>query len=268
MYIYKYRKFDDNNINALRDNKIWFSRGVNFNDPFDCSLNVPLTLMSDSSIKEFIIRNTTNSSLFDFAKNNEDMLNSVIFQQIERSRELLSETGIKNHELFPVYNIVAASLLRSFICCFSTESTNPLLWSHYADRHSGFCIRFKKNVLLDDLSPFEYDEVKYSDDPINLLEGIYDGSNPAKKIIFSKSQAWSYEKEYRLIHRDISRSEDDNHRVCQYSDEAIDCIILGYNSSLENLNDLKMIFHDRDVIFKRIVRSQHGYKLYVGSERL
>ncbi|EAM3842039.1 DUF2971 domain-containing protein, partial [Salmonella enterica] len=41
MYIYKYRRFDENSLNALKNNEIWFSRGVKFNDPFDCSLNVP-----------------------------------------------------------------------------------------------------------------------------------------------------------------------------------------------------------------------------------
>ncbi|EAN5946353.1 DUF2971 domain-containing protein, partial [Salmonella enterica] len=54
MYIYKYRRFDENSLNALKNNEIWFSRGVKFNDPFDCSLNVPITLMSITSIRKFI----------------------------------------------------------------------------------------------------------------------------------------------------------------------------------------------------------------------
>ncbi|EAT4540285.1 DUF2971 domain-containing protein, partial [Salmonella enterica] len=27
MYIYKYRRFDENSLNALKNNEIWFSRG-------------------------------------------------------------------------------------------------------------------------------------------------------------------------------------------------------------------------------------------------
>jgi len=29
------------------------------------------------------------------------------------------------------------------ILCFSTKWSNPLLWSHYADRHKGLCLAFE-----------------------------------------------------------------------------------------------------------------------------
>ena len=78
LYIYKYRKFEKNSLNALKENKIWFSQGVKFNDPFDCSVNVPVNLMSKGSLKEFIYKNTTNSSMFEIAKNNHYILEEVI----------------------------------------------------------------------------------------------------------------------------------------------------------------------------------------------
>ncbi|EBU1538951.1 DUF2971 domain-containing protein, partial [Salmonella enterica] len=93
MYIYKYRRFDENSLNALKNNEIWFSRGVKFNDPFDCSLNVPITLMSITSIRKFINVNKNNSLLLELAKNNEDLIDFIVNQQIEKNREYIENNS-------------------------------------------------------------------------------------------------------------------------------------------------------------------------------
>ncbi|EAW9036439.1 DUF2971 domain-containing protein, partial [Salmonella enterica subsp. enterica serovar Montevideo] len=239
MYIYKYRRFDENSLNALKNNEIWFSRGVKFNDPFDCSLNVPITLMSITSIRKFINVNKNNSLLLELAKNNEDLIDFIVNQQIEKNREYIENNSIERTDLYPVYELVMASLSRAFICCFSQTATNSLLWSHYSNSHTGFCLRFKKDVLLNDLSLFDYGEVKYTNEPINLMEGLYDNSNPARNIIFTKDENWRYEQEFRLVHQDVARNNEDDYRVCKYSDESIDCIILGYNSSPECYQEIR-----------------------------
>lgn len=268
LYIYKYREFSINNLNALQDNKIWFSRGSNFNDPFDCSMNVPVTLTSRESIKNFIINNPTKSSLVEMAKNDHSLLENIVDSQFNAAKIQLEKYGIENHELSPVFNIVSGALLRLFVCCFSKNATNPLLWSHYAGSHSGYCIRFKKEILLKDLLPSQHGDVKYSNSPVNLMNGLYDGSNAAKDIIFSKSLPWKYEDEYRLIHSELAVNDSDNYRVCDYSDDAIDCIILGYSAGEKNLKLLKSIFNDKKVFFKKIERGTHDYNLHVGTGRL
>lgn len=163
---------------------------------------------------------------------------------------------------------MSGALLRSFVCCFSKNATNPLLWSHYAGSHSGCCIRFKKEILLKDLLPSQHGDVKYRNSPVNLMNGLYDGSNAAKDIIFSKSLPWKYEDEYRLIHSELAANDSDNYRVFDYSDDAIDCIILGYSAGEKNLKLLKSIFNDKKVFFKKIERGTHDYNLHVGTGRL
>ncbi|EAN1137731.1 DUF2971 domain-containing protein, partial [Salmonella enterica subsp. enterica serovar Montevideo] len=56
-------------------------------------------------------------------------------------------------------------------------------------------------------------------------------------------------------------------RVCKYSDESIDCIILGYNSSPECYQEIRKIINDKKIILKKIERSNYGFKLYVGTDR-
>lgn len=267
MYIYKYRSFNVNNLKALRGNEIWFSRGVKFNDPFDCSMNVPLTLLSTESLREFIVTNSVNKFLFDWAKNNKEILDSVVTKQIEKSISMMNKNELDQHALNPIADFVTQALVRSFVCCFSNESTNPLLWSHYSDSHRGFCIRFKKDILLRDLCPAEHGNVKYINEPINLMHSIYKEGNPAKDIIFCKSDVWSYEKEYRLVHSSIAENETDDNRISRYSDDAIDCIILGINTSDSDLNLLKSIMSGRDIIYKKIRRGINDYNLTVDVER-
>lgn len=140
MHIYKYRRFDSNSLNALRNNEIWFSRGMNFNDPFDCSVNVPITLMSERTITEFINSNKHASVFIELAKKNKELIDYIVTQQMERNFNYVKEGGVTKTDLYPVYELVIASLFRSFVCCFSQTATNSLLWSHYANSHTGFCI--------------------------------------------------------------------------------------------------------------------------------
>lgn len=268
MHIYKYRSFNINNLKALRENELWFSRGVNFNDPFDCTMNVPLTLISSNSMREFILTNPFKHAYLEWAKKDPDLLESVVLRQIEIAKKMLQSNELDKHALNPVVEIVSAALVRSFVCCFSNESTNPLLWSHYSDSHRGFCVRFKKDVLLKDLAPSDHDDVKYINEPINIQESLYDDGNPARDIIFCKSDVWSYEKEYRLIHNDFAKNETDNFRVSKYSDDAIDCIILGVNTSDSDLNLIKSVMSGREIIYKRVQRGIKDYSLNVGTQRL
>lgn len=268
MYIYKYRDFNINSLKALHDNKLWFSRGVKFNDPFDCTLDVPFTIIDESSLRDFITLNPHNSMMVKYALNNKEVISNVVKAQFKKSVELINENGIESHSLGPLYEFVMVSLLRSFVCCFSTESTNRLLWSHYASSHSGFCIRFKKDLIINELPIHEGNNVTYSNSKINLMHSLTKGTNPARDIIFTKSDDWSYEKEYRIIHKDLAENDDDDYRITDYPEEAIDMIILGYKFDLKNLPFLKSIIANRNIMIKKIKRDDNSNMLFVDTEYL
>jgi len=86
------------------------------------------------------------------------------------------------------------------VVCFSEINNDILMWSHYADGHSGFCIEFERsdnNDLgkWDYCLPVTYDAVEApSFDPPCLEERA-----SVAKIVSSKAPNWSYEKEWRLI---------------------------------------------------------------------
>lgn len=63
---------------------------------------------------------------------------------------------------------------RSLIC-FSKSWTNPLLWGHYAERHTGFCLSFDVPDKL--LAEVIYAEspMKISVDPRQIARGLPNG---------------------------------------------------------------------------------------------
>ncbi|HLW54684.1 MAG TPA: DUF2971 domain-containing protein [Candidatus Angelobacter sp.] len=86
--------------------------------------------------------------------------------------------------------------------CFSTDWENPLLWSHYGDRHRGM-------VLGIDVNDEKLKKVKYVRDRPVLkavdLEVVYE-------LLFTKFQDWQYEAELRMF----AKLKDRDHETSLY----------------------------------------------------
>ena len=90
------------------------------------------------------------------------------------------------------------------VASFSAEGVKPsdeiLMWSHYALKHTGMRIGFEfpVNVQRYSIKPMLYNTERAAFDiskhPINTPDAEY-----MNVIIRTKSKAWEYEKEYRLI---------------------------------------------------------------------
>lgn len=86
------------------------------------------------------------------------------------------------------------------VVCLSEINHDILMWSHYAEGHTGFCIEFERSNN-NDLGkwayclPVTYDAVEVpSFDTPQLKEKA-----SVAKIVATKAPNWSYEKEWRLI---------------------------------------------------------------------
>ncbi len=79
--------------------------------------------------------------------------------------------------------------------CFSGNWTNPVLWSHYADKHRGMCLGF-------DVKKTEARAVEYQDKRLlEKLDGVSDPSSLPKalqsRLLKTKSHHWRHEEEFR-----------------------------------------------------------------------
>lgn len=76
------------------------------------------------------------------------------------------------------------------VICFSHGWSNPLLWSHYADKHKGLCLGF-------DIHKSKLMEVNYVDE--RLPYKIPETKQDMMELLTTKFRHWEYEKEYRAF---------------------------------------------------------------------
>lgn len=74
------------------------------------------------------------------------------------------------------------------LICFSKRWRNPLLWSHYADKHRGACLGF-------DVDPRYVQEIKYVSRRQTLH--IPPTAEDSNQLLFTKYRGWRYEEEWR-----------------------------------------------------------------------
>ena len=100
------------------------------------------------------------------------------------------------------------------VLSLTTEPTNLLMWSHYADSHKGICLRYKINEIIDQIDTdssveygvignvdYEYERVKFRNIrsagkllPFAICEQYFH-----LKSVFTKYKKWEYEDEYRVV---------------------------------------------------------------------
>lgn len=132
------------------------------------------------------------------------------------------------------------------ILCFSSDYSDPLMWSHYADNHKGVSLIFDLEVLQKDLKKeknqeFFFSEVTYDNDHLSL--NWFDSSLPfsknketyIKSHLFKKITNWSYEQEYRIITHTGEKVE--------YNYNALSGIIFGMKITAQEICDfISLIF--------------------------
>lgn len=88
-----------------------------------------------------------------------------------------------------------------FVSCFSTTPYSNLMWGHYSDKHTGFCLEydvasFPKEMQL--LLPVVYVNKPYDASKIIDMRGIDDKFATICPSLF-KSMDWKYENEWRVF---------------------------------------------------------------------
>lgn len=168
--IYKYQKGTNRNWNCIAGQipKLWLSQAGEFNDPFDCAF------LYNHRSKEVYDRDTE----YNLAVKEE-------LKQYDRDKE-------------------SEKLQRKvFVACFSERNNSMLMWSHYAEQHTGLCVGYRLHELIEKYNIFP---VIYN----NQMPQISDISNADKSILYqsilTKCEDWSYEKEWRII--DIDKSKE------------------------------------------------------------
>jgi hypothetical protein len=124
-------------------------------------------------------------------------LKVATFNDLNDPFELLS-FGLSNkthRNLFSNWKKVIT--LSTGLLCFSKNWHNPLLWSHYGDRHQGIALEFN----LDDKYAIEvfYEPNRLIYDLDKELASDRIDSNLVHRLLATKFKHWQYEEEVRMM---------------------------------------------------------------------
>ncbi|MEZ5436025.1 MAG: DUF2971 domain-containing protein [Pseudomonadales bacterium] len=113
------------------------------------------------------------------------------------------------------------------VMCISEIPDDILMWSHYSDSHKGICIVLDRK-FLPTAHPVNYEKSRPTVNPIiDTPEVMLDRS------MFTKSDHWFYEKEWRVLQYERGAS------AYQFPEKILVGILLGAQISEEN----KLLVH-------------------------
>lgn len=188
-HLYKYKYIDNHHPehsgHIFTHNELYFCAPEAFNDPFECAFQVKFS--SDK-------------------RKNKQFANSALKNQCptmtrkDRRAAVRNEQKIFKNPNYPLFvqQVMRKGLNKWGVCCLSEIRDSVLMWSHYADKHHGFCLEFSTEEFYVRLpgnrvtpSPVHYTE-QY---PIaQIIEEV-----AVKETMLTKAKPWAYEKEWRII---------------------------------------------------------------------
>lgn len=129
------------------------------------------------------------------------------------------------------------------------EYLNELMWAHYADSHSGVCVKYKFPSDVTTTSSENKNYVAYFKDveyTSDLKKYSKQNSINTKDAFFAKGEAWKYENELRLLY--FNPTNCDSHISLQISN-CIEAIYFGVKCSDKDKETIKNILKGRKCIF-------------------
>lgn len=138
------------------------------------------------------------------------------------------------------------------------------MWSHYADNHAGYCIKYKLSANMvkrrdkSDSSHWFLKPIEYLKERENI-DLLHDEMNTTK-LLATKTAEWKSEEEIRLIYYDTS-CEDDFKQIPLDDESRIEAIYFGYKCSVANMCRIMKILGE-DVRYYKMKHNLGGiYKL-------
>ena len=176
----------------LTKRRLKLSRISSFNDPFDCMPRLAKRKVTVEEMKQELLHGVTGiEAASDYIRTNLDAsVESGLKIAQATSSQLISESQ------------ETADIFARAVCFTHSDieqSDEVLMWSHYGQSHKGIRVGFQFPQGLHELSP-----VHYQKERVEVYLGARPVSQPGlgedlKKSMFTKSKAWDYEKEYRML---------------------------------------------------------------------
>ncbi len=143
-------------------------------------------------------------------------LKASLFDDFNDPFELLA-FNLSNKEQRKVWNNFRNYFsTKSGLVCFSSQWQNPVMWSHYGDKHKGICFGFDVNDVI--LKKVKYISTRRPFKVGETLNNHKINSALLSEAVKYKFKEWSYEREYRGI-VPLKEKEANGHYFVNFSDD-------------------------------------------------
>jgi Protein of unknown function (DUF2971) len=187
--LYKYLKYyapdeTDWTKRIFTDNAIYFAAPMNFNDPFDSVTR--FTYPNSKAKRERFIREWVRRSLPHIPE-------AVADQQVKGTIAIGDDIA---HMEKICEELTYQMQQSNAVFCMTEKNDNILMWAHYADQHTGFCLEFGTDTpLFSRVRPVRYAKNLPKQD---LVEFFTVDVRQLPLYLVTKANDWEYEKEWRL----------------------------------------------------------------------
>jgi hypothetical protein len=219
--LYHYQRWDHDRLQQqLASNTIYLSHTRGFNDPWDCRPCFDWTRPNDPTFCE---RQTQWFERID-RKHNSHLSEA---EHKSRAARLRNDRAFLEHCIEQMTGIDTEIQKRYRVYCLTTKSADTLMWSHYAENHTGVCLEYRcDNDVLGSALEVIYCNAYPS---LDLADNEPDG---ALLPMLTKAEDWTYEEEYRLIAQEdsVALNHDSlitKNNMLRLPDDALTAIIVG-----------------------------------------
>lgn len=247
-YIYKFQTFTQDSLRNLKNAQIYFSKPIDFNDPFDCAVTKDAISYTKIELLDLInsyIREGRTPRKEEFKK-----IQDVPPELLHAVQSSISSIAEQQHDV---------SLHQIGCCCFSESMEHLLMWSHYASGHRGFCLEFDTSFKPFDANLFkvrysnQYPKWKVASIATNAHEGF--SENDICHLLH-KYETWKYEKEWRIFHREPNK-------LFGYDVKSLRAVYFGLSATFTDIEIACLILlgQNPDIKFYRATRHEQPFRL-------
>lgn len=203
---------------CLTQNRLYFSHPEDFNDPMDSR---PHFAFSGTAEQLKILR---GNLLWKAAMrtNPNPQGKSEFLQKVAQYLDESPEVGADGFDDF-VQSQMTEHVRDVGILCLSETGSCPVMFYHYADAHTGICMRFR--TTSDYFAMAE--KVNYCTDYPEIDYFADDDGSEFETIFLKKYKSWDYEREWRVVDFN-NKFSDKASRLVEYEPQLLDAVIFGY----------------------------------------
>ncbi len=227
------------NREIFTDTLIFLSSPFQFNDPFDCQV-APLAKVSDNDLRHYLRRGwqKRGADRWEMAKH----IGEKVASGYHRTQAFEEDCRANNLKRFGGLGVH----------CLTARPDSLLMWSHYASKHSGYCLRFRNAGTVGEAHRVRY-RCEYP-----TLDHFGPSHQDLVEALLTKAKIWEYEDEYRLV-------STDGCGLMQLEPGLLDGVIFGCRTSESDEACIRELCSSRPepVCFLRATQSKNEFRIEI-----